>query len=198
MKKVYVFPNTGSYEITIGQGIYFFQCWGSKGASSPFYENNQVSVRGGYGGYSAGIYFNTIHNLTLYVNVGGIGTSSNTSSCIGGFNGGGSGGTHGACGGGATDIRLNEDLNSRIIVAGGGGGANGGTRQVIGGDGGGDNGVQGRITSDTSKESGQSCYGTQNGCIGASENYSVAGTLGEGGGSYEYHYSGGGGGCQQY
>ena len=56
---------------------------------------------------------------TLYLYVGGIGSSSNGGS--GGWNGGGNGGNY-CGGGGASDIRINgTELVNRVIVAGGGG-----------------------------------------------------------------------------
>jgi hypothetical protein len=68
---------------------------------------------------------------SLYLYVGGQGTSASTSGSTGtgGWNGGGRGGVgNGSCcsgggGGGATDIRTTAgDFNTRLIVAGGGGG----------------------------------------------------------------------------
>ena len=67
-----------------------------------------------------------ISGQTLYVFVGGVGSTG-----IGGFNGGGSGYTNpnsciGGGGGGGSDVRTSlTDLTSRIIAAGGGGGGAG-------------------------------------------------------------------------
>ena len=80
--------------------------------------------RGGAGGKVEGVFTELPETLYVYVGeVGGMGTGID-----GGFNGGGSSGgnsdTEGA-GGGASDIRLGETLESRIVVAGGGGGGGG-------------------------------------------------------------------------
>lgn len=129
------FNYTGTVQsVTLPAGQYKLQVWGAQGGGS-----------GAKGGYSEGII--TLDDIeTLYVFVGGQGTSTQ-----GGWNGGGgstgyssynSGGTNGYsypyAGGGATDISLitanvvyagnrttreEASLNSRLIVAGGGAGA---------------------------------------------------------------------------
>lgn len=111
--ETFIAPITGEYQI---------QLWGASGG-------NISSYSGGKGAYTKG----NIHleqGETLYVYVGGVGTSSS-----GGYNGGGTissnQANYGIGGGGATDIRLTSgswnnqtSLNSRIMVAAGGGGAN--------------------------------------------------------------------------
>ena len=136
------FEYTGTVqEVTLPPGRYKLYCWGAQGGTSSGSSNGV----GSKGGYSEGI-LTLDEQKTLYVFVGGKGSSSGN----GGWNGGGgvkgttsynSGGTYGksypACGGGATDIclvsstmnysnyinsRSSESLLSRFIVAGGGGG----------------------------------------------------------------------------
>lgn len=98
---------------------------------------SSTSYSGGKGGYSIGTLTLKIPS-TVYVRVGGQGSSNNTTSSnvtvSGGFNGGGNSKsgyyndafTTGGGGGRASDVRLDsDDLYSRVIVAGGGGGAAG-------------------------------------------------------------------------
>lgn len=106
--KVYEFDSIGQAQTftSICSGKYKLEVWGAQGG----YRN--YSANGGKGGYTSGeITLN--NNDKLYVYVGGFGNS-------GGYNGGGTR-SIGHGGGGATDIRLNDSLYSRIIVAGGGG-----------------------------------------------------------------------------
>jgi hypothetical protein len=80
--------------------------------------------RGGAGGKVSGAFIDVPQTLQIYI--GGAGAMGTGVS--GGFNGGGSSGGNSATegsGGGASDIRLSESLQSRIVVAGGGGGGGG-------------------------------------------------------------------------
>ena len=127
-------------------GSYKLQCWGAQGGSNAADSTYGITEKaGGKGGYSEGVL--TLSSpTTVYIFVGGQGSSSGN----GGWNGGGgcagssyfnSGDTLGvsryACGGGATDIALvtstmsytsyrtdrsSDSLLSRMIVAGGGSG----------------------------------------------------------------------------
>ena len=108
------FNYTGSTQSkTLKPGTYTIECWGGQGGS-------YSSYIGGYGGYSKGTITLT-KATTVYISVGGAGSSSSTTA---GFNGGGTGISSGRGGGGATDIRIGQNsLYSRVIVAGGGGGA---------------------------------------------------------------------------
>ena len=116
------------YEVTLKPGTYVFEVWGAQGGNSNW--GKQLAQKGGKGGYSIGAYTVT-KEKKVFVFVGGKGTDadSNFVEKLGGFNGGGIGGTDAANaygssggGGGATDIRLfMNDLYSRIIVAGAGG-----------------------------------------------------------------------------
>lgn len=108
INKTYEFESIGQAQTFISKcaGKYKLEVWGAQGGY------RSLSTNGGQGGYTSGeIILN--NNDKLYVYVGGSGNS-------GGFNGGGIR-TIGHGGGGATDIRLNDSLYSRIIVAGGGG-----------------------------------------------------------------------------
>lgn len=116
---VFNFAYTGSVqEITLPKGCYKLQCWGAQGGNV----SGSYTATGSKGGYSEGVLTLT-EPTTIYVFVGGQGTSSSTSSTSGtangGWNGGGasvryssysSGGTYGNSyprpGGGATDMCL--------------------------------------------------------------------------------------------
>lgn len=116
---VFNFAYTGSVqEITLPKGKYKLQCWGAQGGNV----SGSYTATGSKGGYSEGVLTLT-EPTTIYVFVGGKGTSSSTSSTSGtangGWNGGGasvrrsyynSGNTYGESyprpGGGATDMCL--------------------------------------------------------------------------------------------
>ncbi|NBX94329.1 MAG: hypothetical protein EBQ79_01830, partial [Actinobacteria bacterium] len=108
-----------------------------------------ISLSGAQGGRSGGngsktsATFKALPTGSLYVYVGGQGSSGN--GAAGGYNGGGAAGSgHGdeGSGGGATDIRTSTALADRIAVAGGGGGT-GGWVGGTGGSAGGPTGVAG-------------------------------------------------------
>ena len=137
----YVFRYSGKCEkFRLSKGRYKFELWGANGGS--------VNTTTSYGGYSSGIIYLT-EEKEFYACVGGKGNcSTQTSECLGGFNGGGNGSAveYGGCGGGgATDVRKDLDLlKSRIIVAGGSGGTTFFSRYILlGGFGGGDEGGNG-------------------------------------------------------
>ena len=130
---VFNFDYTGSEQTFIApvSGTYRLETWGAQGGSAYEYS-------GGYGGYSDGI-INLSANNTVYINVGGSGTSNGTGA-VGGYNGGGASNKNNSSpdiskqgsGGGATHISNKSGLlnileNSKfsiLIVSGGGGGAN--------------------------------------------------------------------------
>lgn len=123
-------------------GTYTFKVYGAQGGSA---SHNGVAIRGGYGGYSYGS-IELKQGDILYIYVGGMGgTSQSTVAGAGGFNGGGYGTRNWGAnfvyggGGGATDIRVGGTaLANRVIAAGGGGaGAVYGTTTALGGAGGG-------------------------------------------------------------
>lgn len=128
--KVVQFDYTGQEEqITLDPGDYILECWGAQGGSN-------VHWQGGLGGYSRG-WLRLIERTTIYINVGGEGTSGIYPPIYGGYNGGGqvNSGLNGdhtsGSGGGATHIALVSGLlrsleNQKgkiIMVAGAGGGA---------------------------------------------------------------------------
>lgn len=116
---VFNFAYTGTVQqVTLPKGKYKLQCWGAQGGNV----SGSYTATGSKGGYSEGVLTLT-EPTTIYVFVGGQGTSSSTSSTSGtadgGWNGGGasvryssynSGGTYGNSyprpGGGATDMCL--------------------------------------------------------------------------------------------
>lgn len=118
------FNYTGNKQsITLSPGVYQLECYGARGG------NGYGNSSGGKGGYVSALL--TIpFDKTIFIYVGQAGNDGNDRRIS--FNGGGIGGydtyggaENGGSGGGATDFRLSEDINSRIIVAGGGGGAGG-------------------------------------------------------------------------
>lgn len=137
--------------MTLPKGTYQFECWGAQGGSASSYT-------GGKGGYSVGKII-LKNNILIFLYVGGAGTSG-VLGASGGFNGGGQGVNPASSssivftnrigsGGGASDIRLNQNsFYARVIVAGGGGGSysykistSGFTKAQSGGYGGGSNTV---------------------------------------------------------
>ena len=112
----------GPYSLEIDSGRYLFELWGAAGGTDCF-TDLPVQSRTSLGAYVSGIIdIYKKQNFLLYV--GGRGHNGIlTGYTLGGYNGGGNGGFSASSGGGATDLRLNEKLESRIIVAGAGGGA---------------------------------------------------------------------------
>lgn len=116
---VFNYNYTGSVQqVTLPKGKYKLQCWGAQGGSV----SGSYTATGSKGGYSEGVLTVT-EPTTIYIFVGGQGTSSSTTSTSGtangGWNGGGasvrkssynSGDTYGESyprpGGGATDMCL--------------------------------------------------------------------------------------------
>ena len=115
------FNYTGNEQtITLVPGNYRLEVWGAQGGYG--YSNNS-SYQPGNGGYAKGDLQIT-SNVNAYIYAGGSGATGVASTISqGGFNGGGASGyNYSGSGGGASDIRLEEnDLYSRVIVAGGGG-----------------------------------------------------------------------------
>ena len=149
-KKYYItYPckNTSSchpVELRISQGTYRFELWGAGKWSS--------------GGYVKGEIHLFDIETTLYLYIGGIAPTDINDCGLGGYNGGGNSTTIGksgaapqSCrsfgGNGATDIRFNHSLESRILVAGGSGG---GSSRTAGGFGGGFVGGDGNFSRDKS------------------------------------------------
>lgn len=183
------FNYTGSVQSkTLKPGTYTIECWGGQGGT-------YSSYIGGYGGYSKGTITLT-EATTVYISVGGAGSSSSTTA---GFNGGGTGISSGRGGGGATDVRIGQNsLYSRVIVAGGGGGAgvtsaNANPCGCGGGEYGGDgyyNDTTGSYTTGTNR-----CGGSASQTAGGKTwGTSTQATFGQGGNASGYSCGGGGGG----
>ena len=118
---------TGSVQTaTLKVGTHKLEVWGAQGGGIQN-DSSLDTANGGMGGYSYGTLILT-SNTNVFIYVGGMGKSIGSGLAEGGFNGGGaaygsSTGEPANGGGGASDIRINEDsLYSRVIVAGGGGG----------------------------------------------------------------------------
>lgn len=183
------FDYTGSVQTaTLTPGTYTIECWGGQGGT-------YSSYIGGYGGYSKGTITLT-EATTVYISVGGAGSSSSTTA---GFNGGGTGISSGRGGGGATDVRIGQNsLYSRVIVAGGGGGAgvtsaNANPCGCGGGEYGGDgyyNDTTGSYTTGTNR-----CGGSASQTAGGKTwSTNTQATFGQGGNASGYSCGGGGGG----
>lgn len=138
------FPCVGkTEELILSPGTYELECYGGDGGLRRYHFANTTNSRGGY---SKGI-LNTHSSRNAFVTVGGNGLFANTVNPEWGlkynptlsFNGGGSPNStssYATAGGGATDIRLDENsLYSRLIVAGGAGSE--GRQDSFGGNGGG-------------------------------------------------------------
>lgn len=183
------FNYTGSTQSkTLKPGTYTIECWGSQGGS-------YSSYIGGYGGYSKGTITLT-KATTVYISVGGAGSSSSTTA---GFNGGGTGISSGRGGGGATDVRIGQNsLYSRVIVAGGGGGAGVTSANANPcGCGGGEYGGDGYYNDTTGSYTiGQNrCGGSASQTAGGKTwSTSTQATFGQGGNASGYSCGGGGGG----
>ena len=179
-------------------GYYKLEVWGAQGG-----RGNSESI-GGYGGYAYG-FVQLSADTILYVNVGGSGSVSASSSDLtnGGYNGGG-GARYGAgTGGGATHIAyehgiLSQVSSSNLLIVAGGGGGGGAFGSTSGGSAGG--GIGNRGTNYSSAYAGAGYGGTQTsgGTLGAGNIAGTVGTYGQGGnGGYENSYtqgSGAGGG----
>jgi hypothetical protein len=212
------FPSVIEYsglkkDFYLNKGKYIFKLWGAQGAAPS-------CSTGGKGGYIEGLIW-VFRKTHVFAYVGGMG-NLDSANCVaginqklipGGFNGGGKvwSSFYSGSGGGASDIRFDEDLLSRrVIVAGGGGGA---SFDSHGGHGGYPNGTQG--TTDL-KETTIHAYslglaGNQEGSEGHTncslsyciENANIfveggfsnsVGVFGEGGNGLGRHCAGGGGG----
>ena len=195
-EQVFTVPADGKYKI---------ETWGSQGGSgvnknSNTGENTYYIREGGYGGYSVG-YLTLKSNDTLYINVGGGGTTfvddtTNAQNVIpGGYNGGGSGLLY-SNGGGATHIAIQSGLlsnleNSRddiLIVSGGGAGTSAhaeGGGFCFGGNGGGYIGNSGyTYHNDYDGNIGSGGTQTSGFNFGNGESFKDSTTAGAGGGYY--------------
>ena len=182
-----IFEYTGSsqyFDVPSLAGNMTFEIYGASGG------------RGGNGGKITGELLTAPEELWVFV--GGAGAVR--ANAPGGFNGGGAaGGSRGneGSGGGASDIRIGQELEDRIAVAGGAGGG-GGYSGAPGGNGGGLIGPNGG-----SAQGGGGLGGTQEagGAAGRSNggSPSEAGSFGAGGtGGSSWNSGGGGGGGGWY
>jgi hypothetical protein len=168
----------------------------------------QVSgAQGGKSGGQGGRVTGTLSKIpaTLYIAVGGSGTTG--ASAAGGFNGGGqagSGSNNEGSGGGSSDIRLSTNVESRIVVAGGGGGRGAGITPTPSPGGGliaaaGKDGQAGGGGGGTQTSGGAGGAANGNGTSGSAGSLLTGGTGGSsslygGGGGGGGYYGGGGGG----
>lgn len=160
-------------------GYYKLEAWGAQGGEA-------IGRKGGYGAYTTETIYLT-KGTRLYINVGGMGESTQNAQNVlhkGGYNGGGDskgdGATAWGAGGGATSIALTSGLLMNVsktdlllVAAGGGGGGTYNGSNNMGGHGGGIVGNRG--------QGGCGGYGGSqtaggNGCGGASR----AGSYGKG------------------
>lgn len=165
--------------------------------------NLSFEIFGAQGGKTGGLGGKVSGNLSampqsLTIVVGGVGLSG--SAVAGGFNGGGRAGTSSALegsGGGATDLRLGDDLSTRIAVAGGGGGRGAGLGGT-GGIGGGLTGGNGKTGQGGGGGGGTQVAGGTGGARFGTGTNGTAGILGTGGTGGEGTVFGGGGGGGGY
>ena len=125
----YTTPGSNSFSLKAGK--YVITCYGAQGGRG--YSDKKLYSYGGKGAKVSGTLVITGSERTFWAYVGGMGTHKNYyGENPGGFNGGGKSGKDTGIlgrnidgaggGGGASDIRLSDDCNSRIMVAAGGSG----------------------------------------------------------------------------
>lgn len=138
VEKYFNYTGSGQTFTAPADGEYLLEVAGAQGGK----EKDTV---GGLGGSSSG-KVTLKKGQTIYIYVGGAGSSNDTN---GGYNGGGSAGNGGTSGGGATHIattnrgvlkNYSSNKNDVLIVAGGGGGSQNGNGYSSGGSGGGTTG----------------------------------------------------------
>ena len=188
------FEYTGSEQIFTAEysGYYKLEAWGAQGGG----------FNGGKGAYTIGtIYLEA--GEKIYVYVGGQGAANQTTTNLGGYNGGGysgnNSGQYSYGGGGATDFRLNNgtwndatSLASRIRVAAGGGGTVNVLTTVAGAGG---TLIGGNSTTSASSYTSSTYNATGGTQIGAGTSYQStrSGVFGYAIQSYTSGYGGGGG-----
>lgn len=185
------FDYTGAVQsITLPKGIYKLECWGAQGgngANGSSGLDSSSGAPGGKGGYSMGTLLLPA-KTQIYVYVGGKGgcITSSTNDYNGGFNGGGSGGVSGSMsrsggGGGATDIRFEQDsLYARVIVAGGGGATSWGPSNEYGDAGGGESSIAGSNSPGLSNQTSGNAFGIGANAKASSASYNINGAGGGG------------------
>lgn len=185
------FNYTGAVQsITLPKGTYKLECWGGQGgngANGSSGLDSSSGAPGGKGGYSMGTLLLPA-KTQIYVYVGGKGgcITSSTNDYNGGFNGGGSGGVSGSMsrsggGGGATDIRFEQDsLYARVIVAGGGGATSWGPSNEYGDAGGGESSIAGSNSPGLSNQTSGNAFGIGANAKASSTSYNINGAGGGG------------------
>lgn len=185
------FNYTGAVQsVTLPKGIYTLECWGAQGgngANGSSGLDSSSGAPGGQGGYSMGTLLLPA-KTQIYVYVGGKGgcITSSTNDYNGGFNGGGSGGVSGSMsrsggGGGATDIRFEQDsLYARVIVAGGGGATSWGPSNEYGDAGGGESSIAGSNSPGLSNQTSGNAFGIGANAKASSTSYNINGAGGGG------------------
>lgn len=185
------FNYTGAVQsITLPKGTYKLECWsaqGGNGANGSSGLDSSSGAPGGKGGYSMGTLLLPA-KTQIYVYVGGKGgcITSSTNDYNGGFNGGGSGGVSGSMsrsggGGGATDIRFEQDsLYARVIVAGGGGATSWGPSNEYGDAGGGESSIAGSNSPGLSNQTSGNAFGIGANAKASSTSYNINGAGGGG------------------
>lgn len=185
------FNYTGAVQsVTLPKGIYTLECWGAQGgngANGSSGLDSSSGAPGGKGGYSMGTLLLPA-KTQIYVYVGGKGgcITSSTNDYNGGFNGGGSGGVSGSMsrsggGGGATDIRFEQDsLYARVIVAGGGGATSWGPSNEYGDAGGGESSIAGSNSPGLSNQTSGNAFGIGANAKASSTSYNINGAGGGG------------------
>ena len=181
------FEFTGNVQtLVLDPGVYRYEVYGAQGGGDG----------GGQGGRSFGDHVIYDEN-TIYIYVGGRNSWNGGGAAGDAYSGESSYGLTGYCGGGASDIRLNDtNIDNRIIVAGGGGG---GIASKPGGAGGGltGGGTGGTQTSGYAKGQGQKGHRQESYCTngsgggggywgGTSNQYGGAGRVDPGGGGSGY------------
>ena len=208
-----LFPFTGSLQtVSIPfAGTYKLEVWGAQGCS---FTQNNITLRGGYGGYSVG-NMSLNSGQTLYVMVGGRGRGGlNDGGRYTSYPNGGPGGApnlvaYSGSGGGSTHIATSNALpknltDAQILIMAGGGGAADcdptGTTIGWGGHGGSGGGIQGNSGTEEYSSfipgtGGSQTAGGVGGWRTQDSPYTVlSGTKGQGGGNYVNDCTGGGGG----
>lgn len=182
----------------LAPGYYKLEVWGAQGGNSTY---------GGKGGYTSGV-IKLNKGDKLYAYVGSMGPSNETTTNVGGYNGGGysgnKSGTNSYGGGGATDIRISNGLwndttglNNRIMVAAGGAGTTS-SLTTNAGDGGGLIGGNGTSSNSTYNKSTYLPIGSGQSAAGFA--YGTTARAGSFGYAYQSNTSfwGGGGGGGYY
>ena len=146
-----------SLKITLSPGIYNVTLYGAKGGDTP------AGSHGGNGGMASGI-LEQKKTQTFYLNIGGRGQdqTSQGTSLLGGYNGGGNSNYGRGSGGGSTDLM--DYQNQKIMIAAGGGGAHSNAAGCTPQNGGAGGGLEGEIGGNAGYNI--PCHGTQSGCVG--------------------------------